>query len=266
MLGKFNFTHWKSDQKEVFNVALPAMFTNIATPLGNAYVTMSIAAFGDGYVAGWAVIGRLLPVAFGMVFAVSGAIGPIIGQNFGAELYDRVRTANKQAIFFTTGYVVFVSVIIFLLSDQIINLFKATGDAAQMIQFYCSWLCISFIFNGLLFVSNSTFNNLGFPKTSTVMNICKSTIGTIPFVYFGSLWFGAIGVVAGQAVGAIIFGLLAWAWSHHIVKNLGNKDVQGEEDDEISLDSQLPLTPFCSSRAYICPNSEEETLLVEEKK
>ena len=105
LMGKFNYQAWLTDQKEIFNVALPAMSTNIATPIGNAYVTTMIASFGDSYVAGWAVIGRLLPVAFGMIFAVSGAVGPIIGQNYGALLCDRVRLSTKRAIQFTTVYV-----------------------------------------------------------------------------------------------------------------------------------------------------------------
>ena len=258
LMGKFNYHQWLADQKEIFNVAIPAMSTNIATPVGNAYVTMMIASFGDGYVAGWAVIGRLLPVAFGMIFAISGAVGPIIGQNFGALLYDRVRLTNKRALQFTAGYVVVVAVIIYWLQNQIISIFGAQGDATEMIQFYCTWLCIIFVFNGLIFIANGTFNNLGYPSTSTVMNLGKATLGTIPFVYFGGQWFGALGVVAGQAVGAVIFGLIAWFWAQRILNKLDNNHLQSTKDEEeITLTSALPLTPFCSSRAYMCADSEE---------
>jgi len=256
LLGVFKFKDWLKDQKEILSVAFPAMTTNIATPLGNAYVTMMIASFGDGFVAGWAVVGRLLPVAFGMIFAISGAVGPIIGQNFGALLYDRVRLANTRALQFTVGYVATVALVIYLLSSQVVSLFGAQGDAADMINFYCTWLAISFIFNGLLFIANSTFNNLGYPTTSTFMNIAKATIGTIPFVYFGGQWFGAIGVVAGQALGSILFGLIAWFWAQRILSKLGRTQKSQPEED-INLTSSLPLTPFCSSRAYMCADSEE---------
>ncbi len=40
-----------------------------------------------------AIIGRLTPIAFALIFAMSGAIGPIIGQNFGAGQHRRVRQA-----------------------------------------------------------------------------------------------------------------------------------------------------------------------------
>ena len=137
-------------------------------------------------------------------------------------------------------------------------MFGAEGDAAELLRFYCTWLCVSFIFNGILFIANAAFNNLGYPTTSTVMNIGKATIGTIPFVYFGGLWFGAIGVIAGQAMGAVIFGLLAWLWAQRILHPLGRDDkISAAEEDEQSLNSSLPLTPFCSSRVYMCADSEE---------
>jgi len=258
LMGKFNKQNWWHDQKEIFHVAIPAMSTNIATPIGNAYVTMMIASFGDGYVAGWAVVGRLLPVAFGMIFAISGAVGPIIGQNFGALLYDRVRLTNKRALQFTATYVIVVSVIIYFLQSYIVSIFNAQGDAAEMIKFYCTWLCVIFVFNGIIFIANGTFNNLGYPSTSTMMNIGKATLGTIPFVYFGGQWFGALGVVAGQAVGSVLFGLIAWFWAQRILNKLGQvSSIQESDDFEMSLTSTLPLTPFSSSRVYMCADNEE---------
>jgi len=258
LLGSFDYQAWLEDQKEVFKVAVPAMTTNVATPIGNAYVTMMIASFGDSYVAGWAVVGRIIPVAFAMIFAMSGAIGPIIGQNFGANLHDRVNLAMKRAVQFTCCYVLIMAAIVYLLQAQIIQLFSAQGEAAELISFYCTWLCISFIFNGVLFIANAAFNNLGYPTTSTIMNIGKATIGTIPLVYFGGLWFGAIGVVAGQAVGSILFGIIAWGWARRILNRLENtQQVADMKEEEQPLNSALPLTPFCSSRAYMCADSEE---------
>jgi Na+-driven multidrug efflux pump len=50
-----------------------------------------MAEFGEAAVAGMAIVARLTPVAFGVIFALSGAVGPIIGQNAGAGEGARVR-------------------------------------------------------------------------------------------------------------------------------------------------------------------------------
>ena len=51
-----------------FKIGGPAVLTQIATPVGNAYITGAIAPFGDDAVAGWAVIGRIIPLAFAAYF------------------------------------------------------------------------------------------------------------------------------------------------------------------------------------------------------
>ena len=48
----------------IFAIAVPAVATQLATPVGNAYITAKSAEFGDEAVAAWAIIGRLIPVAF----------------------------------------------------------------------------------------------------------------------------------------------------------------------------------------------------------
>jgi len=79
-----------SDLKPVLVIAVPAILTQLATPIGQAYVTRSMAAYGEEAVAGMAIVARITPVAFGVIFALSGAIGPIMGQNYGAGQHGRV--------------------------------------------------------------------------------------------------------------------------------------------------------------------------------
>ena len=146
------------------------MLTNVATPIANGVVTHTIAGFGDGYVAGWAVIGRLIPVSFGMIFALSGAIGPIVGQNYGALSFMRVKDTLTKALQFCAVYVVVVSLMLFLLKQEIIILFDMKGDSADIIDFFCRYIAIFFVFSGALFVANASFNNLGKAKYSTVLN------------------------------------------------------------------------------------------------
>ncbi|NND69119.1 MAG: MATE family efflux transporter, partial [Halioglobus sp.] len=81
-----------ADIRPLLVIATPAVLTNLATPIGNGFVLRTMSQFGDSAVAGAAIMGRITPVAFCAIFALSGAVGPIIGQNAGAGLYDRVRT------------------------------------------------------------------------------------------------------------------------------------------------------------------------------
>ena len=186
----------------------------MATPVGQALITRMVAGYGEAAVAGMAIAGRLTPVAFAMLFALAGAVGPIFGQNLGAGRMDRVARTFREAVLFTGLVIVAVSAVLFLLRAPLADLFHAEGLTRDLLYLFCGPLSLFFFFNGLIFVSNAACNNLGAAMQSTAVNWARHTIGTVPFAYVGAQWWGAQGVLIGQSVGGIVFGLLAvWlAW------------------------------------------------------
>ena len=200
----------KSDMKSIYDIAFPATLTNLATPVGSAFVTRVAAEFSEQAVAGMAIVGRLTPVAFGMILALSGAIGPILGQNYGAKLYDRVKKAFNEAVLFTALYTVGVVELLWLCRGFIADAFGAEGEARDLVFLFCGPLSLAWFFNGVIFIGNASYNNLGHPFYSTWINWGRHTIGTIPFVWFGAQWFGAEGVLAGQMIGGVFIAAISW--------------------------------------------------------
>lgn len=199
----------KADWPLLLAVAIPAVLTNVATPVANAYVTAAIAVHGDSAVAAWAIIGRIMPVAFGSIYALSGSIGPIIGQNYGAGQDARMRHAFTLSLAVNLAFTLAAWLALWLGADVIVSFFKVTGNAAELIHLFCTVLAPLFVFLGALFVANAAFNTLGRARLSTWLNWGRATLGTIPFVELGSRQAGAEGVLAGNMIGAIAFGSLA---------------------------------------------------------
>jgi Na+-driven multidrug efflux pump len=194
------------DTRQLLTIAGPAILTNLATPVGAVYVTRTMAEFGPEAIAGQATIDRITPVAFGLVYALSGAIGPIIAQNLGAERIDRVREGLRDALVFVAVSVVVAWILLALAQNAIVVAFSARGVTADLVRLFCSLLAGSFLFTGALFVANAAFNNLGFPLLSTAFNWGRATLGTIPFAAWGSA-YGPRGVMIGQAAGSLLFGI-----------------------------------------------------------
>lgn len=209
------------DLSPVLTIAAPAILTQLATPVGQAYVTRAMAAYGPEAVAGTAIVGRLTPLAFGVVFALSGAIGPIIGQNFGAGNHDRVRAAFREGLLFTAVVVVAISAVLYVLRAPIAALFAAEGMTLTLVLLFCGPLALAFFFNGVIFVANAAFNNLGHPLYSTWINWGRHTLGTIPPVMLCAWLFGAPGVLIGQALGGVVFAAIAWVLALRIMSGDG---------------------------------------------
>lgn len=206
------------DLTPILAIAVPAVLTQLATPIGQAYVTRAMAAYGEQAVAGMAIVARMTPVAFGVIFAMSGAIGPIIGQNAGAGQNARVQRTFFDGLLFAGVVVVVVSVVLFLLRGPLEWLFVLDGQARTLVFLFAGPLSLLFFFNGVIFVANAAFNNLGHPFYSTVVNWGRHTLGTIPFVIVGAMWWGAPGVLIGQAVGGVVFAALALVLALRVIR------------------------------------------------
>lgn len=221
-LGPMNRAALGADARLLAGVAGPAVLTNLATPISAAFVTHAIAQFGASAVAGQAIIDRVTPVAFGLIYALSGAVGPILAQNLGAGQFDRVRQGLRDSLKFMVMAVGTAWLVLALGQNGLVWAFSAHGDAAHLIHMFCSWLAASFFFAGALFVANAAFNNLGKPLWSTGFNWARATLGTIPFAWWGAQ-FGPVGVLAGAAFGTAIFGTLAMVVAFRLVGRMGSK-------------------------------------------
>jgi putative MATE family efflux protein len=207
---------FKRDLPAIWQIALPAVLTQLATPFTIAYTTSVVAPFGNDAVSASAIVGRIVPVAFGVIFSLSGSIGPVIGQNFGAKNFARVRQALAEGMKFSAIYTVIISIVIFLLRNHIAGAFSASPRATELVIFFATYVGVSWAFAGAQFVGAAAFNNLGRPGLSTLFNWGKATIGTIPFALVGAHYWGPEGIMLGTAIGAILFGI-ASAWMAYAV-------------------------------------------------
>jgi putative MATE family efflux protein len=223
-LGRMTWRGLRRDLPAIKEIAVPAILTQLATPFANAYMTYAVAPFGDEAVAASAIVGRIIPVAFGIIFSLAGAIGPIIGQNFGAGDHPRVRRALADGLIFSTAYTILTSFLLFHFRFELADMFRASGRTHEIVVFFCTFIAVSWAFAGAQFVSNAAFNNLGRPNLSTLFNWGKATIGTIPFAILGAMAGGGPeGILAGTAVGSVIFGVASTMWAFRIANSLGQK-------------------------------------------
>lgn len=226
---KFHVQWFKDDLRPVSAILIPAVLTNLATPVGGFISYRFIAEYPDDVVAGFAVIGRVVPVAFCLLFSLSGAVGPIIGQNFGALNFDRIRLTVIQSMGFALGYTLIIWPLLWLFSDPISDLFNLEAQGRHLFSLFAVILTPLFFFNGMLFISNAACNNLERPRWSTYLNWARNTLGLVPFLWLGEKYFGLEGLLIGPSIGGIIFGFLGYLVIRHLI-NLQEKAHRHDSD------------------------------------
>ena len=206
-----------------FAIALPAVATQLSTPFGNWLLTRAMAEHGESAVAGWGVVMRLMILAFGGIFALSGAIGGIIGQNFGAGYHGRVEKAFGAALLYCFVYTMLVWAVMAATGDAIAASFGLSAEGAEVVQVFTHYAAGAFVFTGALFVANASFNNLGRPLWSTGANWLRDGVMMYPAALVLGAAYAGPGVIWAQALVNVVAGALAaWlAWRY--IRTLGRR-------------------------------------------
>ena len=199
-----------ADLRPMTGIALPAIITQMSTPIAMAIVTRLMATHGEAAMAGLAITARMTPVAFVVILSLNSSIGPIISQNLGAQLPERVRGTIRAGLVFSGIVTLVVSAILYLLRDPIADAFGATGITRELVLLFCGPISLLWYANAVIFVATAAFNNLDAPFTSTWTNWLRSTIGTWLPVWLLAELLGAPGVLWGQALSSVIFAILSW--------------------------------------------------------
>ncbi len=215
--------HALGDARALLAIAGPAVATQLSTPVGMAALTAAAAPYGDSAVAGWAVVGRLSALAFGGIFALSGAVGPIIGQNVGAGLTDRVRAVYRDALIFCGLYVAVAWALLAAARPWIVSGFGLRGAGVEVADAFLLAGAGFYVFTGALFVANAAFNNLGRPLWATALNWSRDA-AVLPLLALSlPPLMGAAGVVAAQALAGLAAGAVAGALGWRAVGGLAER-------------------------------------------
>lgn len=223
LVGRPSFTALAGDLRPLASIGLPSIMANLATPVSAIYVTRVWSDFGEPTVAGGAIVDRVIPLAFAVIFALTGSIGPIIGQNYGARLMPRVRRALTDSFILAVAYAFAAWAALAIAAPFIVEGFGASGDSAAFVLMFCRYGALAWVFITCLFVANTAFNNLGFALMAMLFNWGRATLGTIPFVLLGAKFGGVPGAMVGLIAGAAIFGLGSVAVAYGLVARLARR-------------------------------------------
>ncbi|WP_338241315.1 MATE family efflux transporter [Aurantiacibacter hainanensis] len=200
--------------KALTRVAGPAAFTNSINPAGLAILTSLLAAESTAAVAGFGAGGRLQSFAVVPLLALSGSIGAIVGQNWGARQYQRSRRALLQAGMFCLGYGLAAALVLYSFRGWFAELFS---DDSRTLEATSAYLAISvwgYAGYGVLIVVNGALNAIDRASNALALSISRVLLVMVPFAW---LLRGALGTEAvylaeltANLLGGLAAAAIAW--------------------------------------------------------
>jgi putative MATE family efflux protein len=164
--------------------------------------------FGEAAQAGFGVGMRIMQSLFLPAMAVAFATAPIVGQNFGAGKFERVREAFGFAA--VTGGAIMVLLTLFCqwAASAMVSAFAADPGARAIGAEYlriCSW---NFVATGLVFTFSGTFQGLGNTLPAVFSSATRLVSFVLPAVWLArqpgfqirELWYVSVASVGSQAL------------------------------------------------------------------
>jgi putative MATE family efflux protein len=207
------FTQFVAVSRRILKIGLPAAGANMLTPIAMAVLTAMIAVHGNAAVAGFGVGTRIESIASMVVLALSMTLPPFISQNFGAGQWDRVERAYKSVIKFILLWQLAVYVLLAMIAGYIAMAFgKNDPEVMNVIKLFIWTLPLSYGFQGIIILSNSSLNALHKPMKALLLSVVRLFVFYVPFAYLGSVYFGLIGLFIGALIGNVFTAFIAYKW------------------------------------------------------
>lgn len=161
--------------KNIVRIGFPAGLQSVMYSISNIIIQSSINSFGTDTIAAWAAYGKIDGIYWMVLGAFGISITTFVGQNFGAQKYDRMKKSVRVCLGMTFGTSIMLSAILIFLGRYVFLLFTDDARVIQegveimnfMVPFYFTYVCIE-ILSGAVRGTGDSF----VPMIMTALGVC----------------------------------------------------------------------------------------------
>lgn len=189
---------------------------------------------GDTAIGAMAVVQAIITFVLMPIFGINQGLQPILGYNYGARLYKRVREALFKGIFGATAICVFYYIIIQFMAKDLVKIFTHEQGLLDIASKGLRIEVFMLPIIGFQIICSIYFQAVGKPKMSLFMSLSRQIIVLIPCIIIMSKMFGAIGIWYAAPVSDFIATVLTFILIRKELNGLKKMDQKVQEDEEMN--------------------------------
>lgn len=223
-------------RKENWKLKLPIVKGILA--IGSAPFAMQVAASatttllnhslktngGDLAISAYGAINSFATILLMPIFGINQGSQPIIGFNYGAKKYDRVKKTLLTAIMTATAFTMIGFIVTRIFPAQLVALFNSKDK--ELIEVGANGMKIFFTMLpviGFQIVSSNYFQATGKPKQAMLLSLSRQVLMLIPAILILPRFFGLNGVWMAGPTADFFATLLTGSFILYELKNLQSK-------------------------------------------
>lgn len=238
----FSFRFIRPDRKLLFEIAqigVPACLYQALLSVALTITNNLAAPYGDSAVAAAGIVSRIITLGIMTIMGFCKGYQTLVGFNYGAGNYKRVREATHTALRWTTIFCVVCCAVLLLFRTPLILAFSP--DDPQVLSIGSRILAltaITFLTLGYQIVYSTKFMGMGCGLEGGLISMGRQGIFFIPAIYTLTAVWGLNGLILSQPVADILSMLL--------VVVLARKNEKAESrliDEQMAIDGNTVKKP-----------------------
>jgi putative MATE family efflux protein len=214
---------------QIMAIGLAPAAMSLAMGLVNIILNRSLGRYGgDLAVTSMGIVSSIIMLIFMPLQGINQGVQPIIGFNYGAKQYGRVREAYWLAV--KTGTIIFAGGFVLLeaLPRLFISVFtREGGDLMEMCTRALRICTAALPLIGFQTITANYFQSVGKPVQGTILGMCRQLLIFIPLLLILPWFFGLDGVFLTMPVSDVLSAIVTIPFIRHELKFLRSAAVPG---------------------------------------
>lgn len=251
-LSKSSFVHFERHNrwfswemaKRMYGIGLSPFLMNVTACFVVVFLNKSLLDHAGGITEGnlavgaYGILNRVTMFFVMIVFGMTQGMQPILGYNYGALKWDRVKKTLNMGIWIGIGITVIGWILCELMPDKLSEMFTTDPELIDIARrgFRIYFICYPVV--GCQIVIQNFFQSIGKPALSIFLSLTRQLIFLLPLLAILPHYFGVSGVWASMAGSDVLAFLLAIGTILVMLKKLAPKGVAVQSEASKNTISQ----------------------------
>lgn len=211
--------------KGMFAIGMAPFFMQLVASVVNILYNRGLAQYGgDAAIGAFGIINTITMFILMPIFGINQGAQPIIGYNYGALEFGRVKKTLKLAIIAATGIVTFGFVLTEVFPAQVLGAFTSDEELIDIGIDGMRIFLLALPIVGLQIVSANFFQAIGKAFKALLLSMLRQVIVLIPTLIIMPHFFGLEGVWMASPISDVVASLITVVVLLPEMKLLGQKE------------------------------------------
>ena len=214
-----NIIPQKEILKEIFKVGVPSSVSQFLMGVAVMLCNNLALAYGNNTVAGMGVASKIMTIGTFIFMGFAAGCQPLIGYNFGAKSYGRVKEIIKKGMLITSLIGIVLTVLFGLFAKELMAFFTPLPEVIAQGSIILRGLMWSLPVFGAQMVGAVTVQAMGKGGASLLLSFARQGIFYMPILYLLNGVFGLSGLILAQPIADALALILVIVVLGVIIKN-----------------------------------------------